>query len=297
MSLQKKVPILVLVTVGLVMLMSACSQTTSTGSTPSSTPSSLSVGQVLQKSADAMKKLKSSHINLQTTTSVQANGGTTTGANATQNVNLQVKGDGDQQLPDQEQLNLTLNNKTNVSEILQGNKVYIKNSQGKWYVLDKNALQGTTGNLFSGLTVDPNSLLGLLQDIKLTDHGTQSLNGTNLRHITAQLDKKAFEQLLNSDPQLKSTFGQQNIDTVLNSTKSFLTTADVWIDETDFYVHRSELKVNLAADTKAVGNGAPTSVKTALDLILDLSKFNQPVTITPPTNATPTNNPAAVMGS
>lgn len=297
MSLQKKVPILVLVTVGLVMLMSACSQTTSTGSTPSSTPSSLSVGQVLQKSADAMKKLKSSHINLQTTTSVQANGGTTTGANATQNVNLQVKGDGDQQLPDQEQLNLTLNNKTNVSEILQGNKVYIKNSQGKWYVLDKNALQGTTGNLFSGLTVDPNSLLGLLQDIKLTDHGTQSLNGTNLRHITAQLDKKAFEQLLNSDPQLKSTFGQQNIDTVLNSTKSFLTTADVWIDETNFYVHRSELKVNLAADTKAVGNGAPTSVKTALDLILDLSKFNQPVTITPPTNATPTNNPAAVMGS
>lgn len=297
MSLQKKVPILVLVTVGLVMLMSACSQTTSTSSTPSSTPSSLSVGQVLQKSADAMKKLKSSHINLQTTTSVQANGGTTTGANATQNVNLQVKGDGDQQLPDQEQLNLTLNNKTNVSEILQGNKVYIKNSQGKWYVLDKNALQGTTGNLFSGLTVDPNSLLGLLQDIKLTDHGTQSLNGTNLRHITAQLDKKAFEQLLNSDPQLKSTFGQQNIDTVLNSTKSFLTTADVWIDETDFYVHRSELKVNLAADTKAVGNGAPTSVKTALDLILDLSKFNQPVTITPPTNATPTNNPAAVMGS
>ncbi len=292
MPLQKNVPILVLVTVGLVMLISACSQPTSTGS-KSSTSSSLSVGQVLQKSADAMKQLKSSHVNLQTTTSVQANGGTT----ATQNVNLQVKGDGDQQLPDQEQLNLTLNNKTNVSEILQGNKVYIKNSQGKWYVLDKNALQGTTGNLFSGLTVDPNSLLGLLQDIKLTDHGTQSLNGTNLRHITAQLDKKAFEQLLNSDPQLKSTFGQQNIDTVLNSTKSFLTTADVWIDETNFYVHRSELKVNLAADTKAVGNGAPTSVKTAIDLILDLSKFNQPVTITPPTNATPTNNPAAVMGS
>ena len=55
--------------------------------------------------------------------------------------------------------------------------------------------------------------------------------------------------------------------------------------------------MNLAADTSAVGNSAPASVKTALDLIVDLSKFNDPVTITPPTNATPTNNPAAVLGN
>ena len=296
MALQKKVPILAVAMVGIVLLISACSQPTSTGSNSSS---SLSVGQVLQKSANAMKQLKSSHVNLQSTTNVQTNGGTkTTGTtSAAQNVSVQVKGDGDQALPDQEQLNLTLDNTTNVAEILQGNKVYIKNNQGKWYVLDKSALQNSVGNPFSGFTIDQNSLLGLLQDIKLTDHGTQSLNGVSLRHITAQLDKTALEQLLNSDPQLKNTFGQQNINTVLNNTKSFLSTADVWIDETNFYVHRSELKVNLAADTAAVGNGAPTSVKTALDLIVDLSKFNDPVTITPPTNATPTNNPAAVLGN
>jgi hypothetical protein len=290
MPLQKKVPILVVVMVSLVMLISACSQSTGTGSSSSS---SLSVGQVLQNSANAMKQLKSSHIDLQSTTNIQ-----TTGTSSTaQNVNVQVKGDGDQQLPDQEQLNLTLNNTTNVSEILQGNKVYIKNSQGKWYVLDKDALQNTVGNPFSGFTVDQNSLLGLLQDIKLTDNGTQSLNGVNLRHITAQLDKTALQQLLNSDPQLKNTFGQQNIDTVLNNTKTFVSTADVWIDETNFYIHRSELKVNLAADTSAIGNGVPNSMKTALDIIVDMSKFNQPVTITPPTNATPTNNPAVVLGN
>jgi hypothetical protein len=297
MPLQKRVPILAVAMIGLVMLISACSQPISTGSNSSS---SLSVGQVLQKSANAMKQLKSSHVDLQSTTNVQTSGAaTTTGTSpaTAQNVSVQVKGSGDQQLPDQEQLNLTLDNTTNVAEILQGNKVYVKNNQGKWYVLDKTTLQNSVGNPFSGFTIDQNSLLGLLQDIKLTDHGTQSLNGVSLRHITAQLDKTALEQLLNSDPQLKNTFGSQNIDTVLNNTKTFLSTADVWIDETNFYVHRSELKVNLAADTSAVGNGAPTSVKTALDLIVDLSKFNVPVTITPPTNATPTNNPAAVLGN
>ena len=300
MSLQKRIPLLVVAIVSMVILISACGQSTSTASNSSS---SLTVGQVLQKSANAMKQLKSSHIDLQSTTNIQANGGTAiTGTpssttSTAQNVSVQVKGDGDQQLPDQEQLNLTLNNATNVAEILQGDKVYVKNSQGKWYVLDKNTLQNTVGNPFSGFTIDQNSLLGLLQDIKLTDHGTQSLNGVSLRHITAQLDKNALQQLLNSDPQLKSTFGQQNIATVLNSTKSFLSTVDVWIDETNFYVHRSELKVNLAADTSSVGNGAPTSVKTRLDLIVDLSKFNESVTITPPTNATPTNNLTAVLAN
>jgi hypothetical protein len=293
MPLQKRIPILAVAMVGLVMLISACSQPISTGSNSSS---SLSVGQVLQKSANAMKQLKSSHVDLQSTTNVQTRGASAT-TGTSQNVSVQVKGNGDQQLPDQEQLNLTLDNTTNVAEILQGDKVYVKNNQGKWYVLDKTTLQNSVGNPFSGFTIDQNSLLGLLQDIKLTDHGTESLNGVSLRHITAQLDKTALKQLLNSDPQLKNTFGSQNIDTVLDNTKTFLSTADVWIDETNFYVHRSELKVNLAADTSAVGNGAPASVKTALDLIVDLSKFNDPVTITPPTNATPTNNPAAVLGN
>ncbi len=296
MALQKRVPLLALIMVGLVMLISACSQPASTGSNP---PSSLTVGQVLQKSANTMKQLKSSHVDLQSTTNVQTGGGTaTTGTTSTtQNVSVEVKGSGDQQLPNQEQLNLTLDNATNVAEILQGNKVYIKNSQGKWYVLDKDALQNTVGNPFSGVTIDQSSLLGLLQNIKLTDHGTQSLKGVSLRHITAELDKTALQQLANSNPQLKSLFGQQNIATVLNNTKTFLATVDVWIDETNFYVHESELKVNVVANTSSIGNSAPASVKTALDLIVDLSKFNVPVTITPPANATPTNNPAAILGN
>ena len=296
MSIQKRLPIMLLAMVGLVLLISACSQPGPTGGTQSS----LSVGQVIQKSADAMKQLKSSHIDLQSTVNTQTSGGTTTGTSGTPvpaNINLSIKGSGDQQLPDQEQMNLTINNNVNVSEILQGDKVYVKNAQGQWYVLDKNALQGMVGNPFSGINVDQNSLLGMLQNIKITDNGDQSLNGQNLRHITAQLDKDALRQLLNSNPQLKSSLGTGNIDTVLNNTKSFLSSVDVWIDETNFYVHRTELKINLDADTSAVGNGAPSAVKTALDTIVDLSNFNSAVTITPPTNATPTDNPAAVLGT
>lgn len=244
-----------------------------------------------------MKQLKSSHVDLQSTTNVQAANGSSTSTTSTPtNVTVQVKGSGVQQLPDQEQLNLTINNATNLAEILQGNKVYVKNSQGHWYVMDKNALQNMAGNPFSNFSLDPNSLLGVLSHIKLADGGTQSLNGASVRHITATLDKTALQELLTNNPQLKSTFGQQNVNEVISNAKSFLSTVDVWIDNSNFYIRRSELKVNLDANTGSLGPGVPSDIKTALDTLVNLSQFNVPITITPPTNATPTNNPAAVLG-
>jgi hypothetical protein len=297
MSMQKRLPVLFLAMVSLVLLISACSPSIATGG---NTQSSLSVGDVLLKSAATMKQLKSSHIDLQSIVNTQTSGGTvTTGTTTTaipENVNLNIKGSGDQQLPDQEQMNLTINTNTNVVEILQGDKVYIKNQQGRWYVLDKSALQGLVGNPLSGIRIDQNSLLAMLQNIKITDNGDQNLSGQSLRHITAQLDKDALRQLVSANPQLKNALGTTNTDAILNNTKSFLSTVDVWIDETNFYIHRTELKINLDADTSSIGNGAPTSVKSNIDTIVDLSKFNEAVTITPPTNAIPTNDPATVLG-
>jgi len=282
----------------LVLLISACSPSISIGG---NTQSSLSAGQVLLKSAATMKQLKSSHIDLQSIVNTQTSGGTvTTGTTTTtipENVDLNIKGSGDQQLPNQEQMNLTINTNTNVVEILQGDKVYIKNQQGQWYVLDKNALQGMVGNPLSGIRIDQNSLLTMLQNIKITDNGDQNVDGQSLRHVTAQLDKDALRQLVNANPQLKNALGTTDTDAILNNTKSFLSTVDVWIDESNFYIHRTELKVNLDADTSSIGNGAPTSVKSNIDTIVDLSKFNEAVTITPPTNAIPTNDPATVLGT
>ena len=146
------------------------------------------------------------------------------------------------------------------------------------------------------MQLDQNSLLGLALHSNITDHGTQTLNGQSLRHISAVLDKEAVRQLLSQNPDLKSAVGQQNLDTLLNNTKTFNSSADVWIDETNFYVHRSEFKLNFTADTSQVGGQVPQSVGTNLDSILDLSKFNETVNITPPSNATPTNNPGAIFG-
>lgn len=267
------------------------------------TPSSVTPLQVLQNSANAMKQLKSAHIVLQSVNNLQtsstASGTPTTTPTV---INATLRGSGDEVLPDGEQLQLTINQNTNVAEIVLGDKVYVQNTQGQWYVLDKSVFQGIVGNPFSGINIDQNSLLGLIQHTQITDRGTEALNGQNLRHITAALDKEGLRQLLQNNPQLQGSLGQQNIDTLLNNTRSFQSSVDVWIDETQFYVHRTQLKLNLVADTSAVA-GTPTvagtlpaSVATNLNTIVDLSKFNDAVTITPPANATPTNDPTTILG-
>lgn len=307
--MKKRYLILALTLISTVMFISACSQPI-TGPTTGTT-SSLTPLQVLQKSANAMQQLKSAHVEIQSTNNVQSSNADTTVATPTATAasstpipttsSLTIKGSGDEALPDQEQLNLTINQNTHLAEIVQGNKVYVQNAQGQWYVLDKSAFQGIVANPFAGVNFDQNSLLALIQHTQITDHGTQSLNGQNLRHITATLDKEGVRQLLNDNPQLAGSLGGQNIDAILNNTKSFLSSVDVWIDESQFYVHRTELKLNLVANTSGL-NGTPTatpppsSITTNLDTVVDLSKFNVPVVITAPTNAISTNNPAAIFG-
>jgi hypothetical protein len=170
------------------------------------------------------------------------------------------------------------NMSTQVSEVITGDKAYIK-IQNQWYVIDKTQLDqaGLNGNLFTGTTIDEKSLLQAIEHVKITDHGTENLNGQSLRHITADMDKEAFKQTLLTNPQLKGVFSSQDLDAV----KTFSASADVFIDETNFYVHRTQLKVNVSSEVE----GTPVSAN--VDLTFDLSKFNQPVTITAPTDAKP----------
>jgi len=300
MRMHTKYGFLFAVMLSVVLFISGCSQTTTGTTTSSLTPL-----QVLQNSSNTMQKLKSSHVEIQLTNNTQTSGTknsagtpTTTGTPVPQNVNISIKGSGDQVLPDQ-QLNLaitSLNQTTNLTEVTQGDKLYVKNEQGQWYVLNKSTLQNYVGNPFAGMSIDQNTLLGLVTQANITDHGTEALNGTNLRHISADLNKDALKQLLSNNPDLKSTLGQQNIDTLLNHTKSFKSTVDVWIDEAQFYVHRTELKLNMVADTTGLGSEIPQTLTTNFDTIVDMSKFNQPVTFNVPSSATPTDNPGAIFG-
>ena len=279
------------------LLFSACGSSTGSGNSSKNKVSTL---QVLQNSQKAMSKLKSAHVALQMKGSGQQTGSTTTPGNIT----FSLSGSGDEALPNQEKMQLTTtqsvtNTTSNLNEIYANNTLYVQNNGGQWYALNDSSV-GNAGNLFAGFgALSMTQLLDLLAHTQITDHGDQSLNGVTLRHITMQLDKYALEQLLDSNKQLVNLLGQQNINTTIDHAQSLNATLDLWIDETQFYVHRSELKLNIKANTASlkqsitptpgstVQGAIPASVITNLDSIVDLSNFNEPVSITPPTNATP----------
>src|SRR5260370_22060023 len=107
--------------------------------------------------------------------------------------------------------------------------------------------------------------------------------------------------ILNTSPQLSKLFRQQNITNVIAHAKTFQASIDLWIDETNFYVHRAELKFDLDEDLSSPGNSAKpapvlvSSLATHFDSITNLSKFNQPVTITPPATPIPTHHPLSIF--
>ena len=286
------------------LLISACSPSVGIGTGSSS----VTVLQLLQNSAKAMKNLKSAHVETKTNGMLQ-----TISASApptASQVTFSVTGSGNEALPAQESLQIRVNQGTNsqpsnLAEIVQGDNVYIQNAKGQWYVLDKSTFEQYIGNPFSDINgLDPNNLLGLLQNTQITNYGDESLNGQSLRHITIAFDKEAFRNIVTNDPQLGNLFGQQNINTLLNSTRKFNTTLDLWIDESTFYIHRTELKFNLNEDVSSLSQSLTpvvtfpllAGVITSFDSTLNLSNFNAPVTITPPTGAIPTDNPLAIFG-
>ena len=105
--------------------------------------------------------------------------------------------------------------------------------------------------------------------------------------------------------QLVDILGQQNINAAIDNTKTFNSTVDLWIDEATFYVHRTELKLNLDVNAASLSQSItptvttvviPSNVTTTLDSVVDLSKFNEPVTVTPPLNPIATHDPTKVFG-
>ena len=317
MKIHKRHSILFIALATVLLLISACSP--SIGGTGGS---SLTVLQLLQNSSTAMGKLKSAHVDLkvngsgQTITSTTAGTPTATATTGTpttttNQVTYSLTGSGDEALPKEEamQFNVTqsaTNTTNNFAQIVQGDKIYIKNSKGQWYVLNKSILKGYVDNPFSGInSPDLTVLLGLLQHTQITDKGVETLNGQTLRHIIIAMDKAALKQFLSNNPQLLDILGQQNLNAFIDNTKTFSSSVDLWIDETTSYVHRTELKFNLGVDTGSLSHlitptvttvVVPSNIATNFDSIVDLSKFNDPITITPPTNAIPTNDPTTVFG-
>ena len=264
----------------LLCLLSACSflglGATQPGNVQSQTPA-----QVLQNAATAMQHLKSAHITMNVGTT--ANGGSA--ANQQPNT-LTVRADGDQVFPGQSSLHMSIGqmmggNATKFTEVVTGDQLYVQNAQGQWHVINQKDL---TGSPFSAIQVSNyNSLLMLSQQATITDHGQEMLNGQTTRHITMTFNSSALKSLLSATGQLGSLSAQQqqDLNQQLSQIKLNSSTFDVWVDTTNAYVSRMELKFSISS------NDNETS---SVDATVDYSKYNEQVTITAPAGATPVNN-------
>lgn len=260
--------------------------------------------QILQKSSDAMKSLKTVHFDMNMGESLKMSTPIST-STSPGNYTINVKATGDEVLPSQSSLQLTtatnIGSSSNIkfAETVTGGKVYIQNTKGQWFVLDQSQFKAAGGNPFAGTDVSGyNTLLDLAQKATFVDHGDQTLNGVSLRHITVTFGKNTLSDLLNATGALNklSTQQQQSMNNLLNSIKLQNASLELWIDESTYYVHQMEIKFTMNINTGAFvtpttsSSSALFNMSTALDITINYSNFNAPITIKAPANATPTNN-------
>src|ERR1700686_4003716 len=215
-----------LIMVAVLLLVSACGG------------SSVTAGQLITNSANAMKQIKSLHLDMTATGTLTVS--RSSSSNSTTfpgNTNITLKASGDEVLPDQTSLKLSSSGagKFAFAEIVKGNQLYIQNAQGQWYVIDKSKLNGATNsvnNLWSNASApDFSKLLNMLQkDVPVADHGDETLNGASLRHITVTLDKNGLMKLIDNTDQFKKLPGtsQQSINSMLTSVSNFNASLDFW---------------------------------------------------------------------
>ena len=282
--MTNKKHIIVFLALALVLLVSACGSPAS--STGSQTPS-----QVLQKSLTAMQQLKAVHISMNLTSN--GDWGRSAISSTAHTFSVNATANGDEVMPDKSMLHLSVGQGYNVAEITLGKQLYLQNSKGQWYVLDTSKYKGSANNPFASMNSSTyNKLLAIAQKATYTDHGVQTLNGESLRHITVTFGKDVLKDLLSATN--LSTLQQQGANNLLNNAKLVNPTLDVWVDQSTSYVHHMELIFDMNIKTSSSGTGASSSTIN-VDMTVDYSKFNVPVTISAPGKAIPTNNLSSVF--
>lgn len=298
----------------LLLLLNACTVPGASGN---------SAADVLNKSAQAMQKLTSANFAFDASLTSNLGSLLPSGSDSTSSqtpsgsdLTITLKGNGQVQFPDQSALNLQLHvptagqgQDTQLSAVIKDKKLYFKGNDGQWYVASPN-----TSNTFLGSTQVSNysKLLNLTNKARITDHGTQSRNGENLRHITLAFDKAELNDVLNQVDLTSSlsTEQQQLLTSFMDKLTLKTLSLDTWIDEATSYIHHLDFTLDLSLDlgnlvsalgqnsksgTSSALSSLPSTVNVKLALGFDLSKFNQPVTITAPSNAIPTNDSTKIF--
>jgi len=291
----------------LLLLLSACANSTSgpTTSTGTATPTTtwsptattsqgqntplLAVLPLLQKSEQATVHLSAFHFALQGKGTLQTSGQllptlsqatpfTLTGSGDASLAQHQEKGKGVLTLMPPQGKALPLK----WSERLIGSKLFARGTTAQWCALDLAMLPQLLGAKGGLPPIAPQSLLPLTQLITVVDHGTTTLLGTQVRHLTLSLAPTALVQLAGQ-------VGQARLSQILGSIKlQSPISADLSIEVTTSRLVRVQIKgsvqVNVDALLAAFGQGsgvrggaAPRVLSVAFDLTLTLSKFNQKV--------------------
>jgi len=188
--------------------------------------------------------------------------------------------EGDRTYNDQGYFKVTVNSTGKAihsTQIFKENKLYIQKNFNKWYVTDSSAPMAQIIIDDLKQDFDAASNLALIKNAPLTDHGEEKIAGVSLRHISVALNKDAFNE------RYKALFSSPD-----HAVKIDKPTEDLWIDDATSYVHRIILKYTMITDTSTLAK--PITLSDYEETTTDYSNFNQPVTITSPTNAIPTSN-------
>jgi hypothetical protein len=296
MHMLKKSPIF-LVLVCIMLLISACGKGSSNTGGSTASVASLTPAQLLQRTATTMSHLKSVSYTMNSADAIVVPSSATSGSKS-QTISTTIKANGVTVPPTDTKLQLSmniLNVNLNIAEIIKGQKVYVQNQKGKWYVIDKANSQISS---FANTDIASYNKLLALKDAKITDDGITTLNGASVRHFTVTFGKDALKDLLDATGSLNSlpATQKQNLNKVLQSMTMKNTVLDTWIDNTTSYIRRFQLQFDMSMDMSKMVTPTPGKSSNSLQLnmnqntTIDYSKFNAPVTITAPSNATPTSN-------
>jgi LppX_LprAFG lipoprotein len=258
--------------VALLLVLAACSGP-GVGGSPTPT-------QTLASSATAMSKLSSVHFALQTSVAVQS-------SSSTNGLTYTVTGQGDAALPDKVAVNLSSGTPL-FSLISSGQTVYVQLKGGTWYSVDKSKVKDAEQNFFSqSLATRLGQIMGALQNAQITDHGQETVSGQSLDHLTVTLDQQTLQTLSSELNGLAPTQEQSGQNQLKKAT------LDLWIDTSTSYVHVANIDVVTVVNASSLDHftGQQTGVTGVLPIELKaqitFSKFNQPVSIQPPTNSIP----------
>src|SRR5579859_2238250 len=177
--------------------------------------------------------------------------------------------------------------------IVLDQKGYIQNTKknGPWYLLTGQQGQDLLGGGIGSLgTTTQDGLLSVATASDITDHGTETLNGKKLRHLTLTVidSKEALKKaFLEATGDFKSLTPEQ-----VDSIKLQTGTMDYWIDETSLYTYQQadHYAAQYHADgTNTITSGTPNTTKDQT-MTLMYSNFDVPVGIKAPENAQPLQN-------